>query len=218
MTGGAHAIHGESWQHPWNVAEASRSSARLVLEHPATIPESWPFPFGAEQLFVLTENGLTITLAVTNTAPTPQPAGFGLHPYFPRLHGVTLGFPAASVWQNGADHLPLECTSVPPEWDFSRPRMLEEPRLDNCFAGWAGTAEITWPAAGRTLRVGAERGFGHAVVFAPECSDAFAFEPVSHINDAINRLDFPGHGLVTLPPGGTISGTVRFTVARTSFG
>lgn len=189
-----------------------------MLEHPGTKPGSWPFPFRAEQHFVLTGSGLAITLIVTSTATVPQPAGFGLHPYFPRHSGVTLGFRAGAVWRNGTDHLPSECTNVPPEWDFSAPRTLQEPGLDNCFAGWAGSAGITWPAAGRTLRIAADRRFGHAVVFTPAGSDTFAFEPVSHLNDAINRLDVPGHGLVTLPPGGSVTGTVHFTVARTPSG
>ncbi|MGH7104716.1 MAG: aldose 1-epimerase [Acetobacteraceae bacterium] len=212
VTGGAHAIHGEGWQRDWSVAEASRFSARLVLEHPGTEPGSWPFPFRAEQLFMLGETELTITLVVTNTGTIPQPLGFGLHPYFPRHGGVSLGFHADAVWQNDADHLPSEGTSVPHEWDFSSPRMLEEPGLDNCFAGWPGTAEITWPEGGRSLRISADRLFGHAVVFTPRGSDSFAFEPVSHMNDAINRMEIPGHGLVTLPPGGALSGTVRFRV------
>ncbi|MGH7082594.1 MAG: aldose 1-epimerase [Acetobacteraceae bacterium] len=218
VTGGAHAIHGEGWQRTWSVAEASRFSARLVLEHPGTEPGCWPFPFRAEQRFMLGETELMITLVITNTGTIPEPLGFGLHPYFPRHDGVALGFRSDAVWRNGRDHLPSERVALPPEWDFSKRRGLEEPGLDNCYVGWSGTAEISWPVAGRSLRISADRRFGHAVVFTPRGSDWFAFEPVSHMNDAVNRMEIPGHGLVILAPGDAIRGSVRLALTHMQSG
>ncbi len=216
LTGGRHAIHGEGWRNAWDVAEAGEGSARLTLDHGGTEPESWPFPFRAEQHFALTGNGLAVTLVLTNTGASAAPAGIGLHPYFPRHDKVTLGFRAEAVWRNGADHLPSEAIAVPREWDFSSPRLLAEPGLDNCFAGWSGTAEIAWPTAGRRFRIDADRCFGHAVVYTPPGREYFAFEPVSHMNDAINRMELPDHGLVILEPGDSLRGTARFLVAASS--
>ncbi|MGH7119883.1 MAG: aldose 1-epimerase, partial [Acetobacteraceae bacterium] len=166
-TGGRHAIHGEGWQRAWSVAEAGDSSALLTLEHRGTEAGAWPFSFRAEQRFMLSGNGLTVMLALTNRAETAAPAGIGLHPYFPRHDGVMLSFRARAVWRNGADQLPSQATALPAEWDFSTPHTLDEPGLDNCFAGWPGVAEIAWPAAGRTLKIEADRCFGHAVVYTP---------------------------------------------------
>jgi len=216
LTGGPHAIHGEGWRRAWDVAEAGDSSARITLDHHATEPESWPFPFRAEQHFALSAAGLALTFVLTNTASVAAPAGIGLHPYFPRHAGVVLGFQAKSVWRNGEDHLPSQATPLPEEWNFSSPRPLGEPGLDNCFASWSGRAEIAWPAAGRGLSLMADRCFGHAVVYTPPRAADFAFEPVSHMNDAINRLDQPDNGLVVLEPGASLRGTVHFLVSASS--
>lgn len=214
---GRHAIHGEGWRQPWSVAEADRCSARLILDYRPAEAGSWPFPFRAEQHFMLAGNELTATLVISNTGAVSAPAGFGLHPYFLRHDGVTLGFRAETVWRNGDDQLPSERESLPERWDFGAPRPLGAPGLDNCFAGWPGTAEIAWPAARRGLRIAADRCFGHAVVYTPAERDYFAFEPVSHMNDAINRmLTTPDHGLVVLAPGESLNGSVRFTISAIS--
>lgn len=211
-TGGAHAIHGVGRRRAWQVAEKSGSSVRLTLTHSAGEALSWPFPFRAEQHFVLAPNGLVVTLVLTNTGPRAAPAGIGLHPYFPRHDAVALQFPAEAVWQNGADQLPSARIAVPAEWNFSASRTLAEPALDNCFAGWSGTAEISWPAAAQSLTITADPVFGHAVVYTPSGRDYFAFEPVSHMNDAINRMALPDNGLAVLEPGAALRGIVRFTV------
>ncbi len=214
LTGSAHAIHGEGWMRHWEVVEANQSSARLVVMHGGTEPGSWPFPWRAEQHIVATGNELTISLSLTNIGGMAAPAGIGLHPYFPRHGGVKLRFQAEEVWQNGTDHLPAKRGRVPDTWNFSLPRMLEEPGLDNCFAGWSGTATISWLAIGRSLTISADACFGHAVVFTPAGQDYFAFEPVSHMNDAINRMGtVPDHGLVVLPSGARLAGTVRFSIS-----
>lgn len=217
-TGGRHAIHGEGWQRAWSVAEAGGASARLMLDYHGAEAGAWPFPFRAEQHFALSRNGLTVTLVLTNAGATAAPAGIGLHPYFPRHDGVTLGFRARAVWQNAADQLPSAAIAPPAEWDFSAPRALKEPALDNCFAGWPGVAEIAWPGAGRTLKIDADHCFRHAVVYTPPGCAYFAFEPVSHMNDAINRMDLSDHGLVVLEPGGSLTGTVRFTIESSPAG
>jgi len=213
--GGPHAIHGEGWVHPWRTAEATGTAARIVFDHPGTVPESWPFAFRAEQAFTLSDSALHVTMSVRNTGAKRMPAGMGLHPFFPRHAGVRLGFDAGSVWLNGADHLPDAQVAPPPDWRFDPPRMLAEPKLDNCYAGWTGTTTIDWPDAGLGLAMSADPVFGHAVVYTPPGRDHFAFEPVSHMSDAINRMGtVPDHGLVVLEPGAVLAGIVRFTLRR----
>jgi aldose 1-epimerase len=42
--------------------------------------------------------------------------------------------------------------------------------------------------------------------------DFFAVEPVSHVNNAVNRPDIADHGLRVLGPGERMTATVRFGV------
>jgi aldose 1-epimerase len=91
-------------------------------------------------------------------------------------------------------------------------RDLGEPRLDNCFRGWNGTARIVFEAEKVALRMEADPLFGHLVVYVPAGRDFFAVEPVSHVNNAVNRPDLADHGLRVLGPGERMTATVRFGV------
>ena len=202
-----HSIHGVGWQRAWRVTNVARDAATLTLGH--TPDASWPFAFSAEQRFRLTATALHVALAVTNGHTSPAPAGLGLHPYFPRTAaavphaGTTLRFSADAVWRNGVDHLPSERVNVPPEWDHRAGRTVGELALDNCFAGWDGTAVLTWPD--RRMTIEATDIFRHLVVYTPPGQGFFCVEPVSHMNDAINR-----GGMRVLEPGGTMRGEVTF--------
>ena len=131
------------------------------------------------------------------------------------LPDVTLQFEAQAVWLNGPDYLPSGRIAVPPEWDYRRPRSLGEPNLDNCFTGWSGHARITWPEHGLTLVIEADPLFSHLVVFTPAGRDFFAVEPVSHMNDGINRMqDVADTGVHALAPGAALGGEIRMRVER----
>jgi aldose 1-epimerase len=209
-----HSVHGNAWQHPWSVAALEPARCRLVLDHrPAGAgAEGWPFAYRAEQLFALDEDGLTLTLNLTNEDGRAMPAGFGLHPFFPKRPGTVLRFSADAVWRNGADSLPASREEVPPEWDYGSLRPLGEPGLDNCFAGWDGGAEIRFENENLAVWIEADPVFCHLVVYVPGPRDYFAVEPVSHMNDAIHHPEVPGNGLVVLGPGERLSGTVRFRI------
>jgi aldose 1-epimerase len=209
-----HSVHGNAWQRPWSVADLEPAQARLVLDHrPAGAEaEGWPFAYRAEQLFVLDDEGLTLTLTLENQDGRAMPAGFGLHPFFPKRPGTVLRFFARTVWHNGADSLPDAREPVPPQWDYESLRPLGEPGLDNCFAGWDGEAEIRYENEDLAVHIEADPVFGHLVVYVPGPRDYFAVEPVSHMNDAIHHPDVGGHGLAVLRPGETLIGSVRFLV------
>jgi aldose 1-epimerase len=116
------------------------------------------------------------------------------------------------VFQNGCDSLPSAHQAVPAEWNYSTPRALGHPRLDNCFSGWDGKAEIRSGSGEPSLRIEADAIFGNLVVYVPDGRDFFAIEPVSHSSDAINRPDSARNGLAVLRPGETMLGVVRFRV------
>jgi aldose 1-epimerase len=209
-----HSVHGNAWQRPWRVDEVEPSRCRLTFHHRPMghEAEGWPFAYRAEQLFTLDEDGLTIRLSLENEDGRPMPAGFGLHPFFPKRPGTSLRFATVGVYRNGPDSLPAGNDPVPDEWNYRTLRPLGEPKLDNCFNGWDGQAEIRFEDDNLVLRMEADPVFGHLVVYVPSGRDYFAVEPVSHMNDAIHHLDIAGNGLKILQPGETLAGTVRFLV------
>ncbi|WP_343234566.1 aldose 1-epimerase [Microvirga splendida] len=209
-----HSIHGNAWQRPWQVVEADDARCRLALTHRPDGDEAkgWPFAYRAEQLFAMSPDGLVLTLSLENEDHRAMPAGLGLHPFFPKRPGVRLQFAAERVYPNGEDSLPLDGVPVPDDWNYRTMRELGEPRLDNCFAGWNGTARIAYAQENIALRIEADPLFGHLVVYVPAERDFFAVEPVSHMNDAINRPEPSRHGLKVLQSGERLSAQVRFGV------
>jgi aldose 1-epimerase len=209
-----HSIHGNAWQKPWQVAEVSGTRCRLGFVHRPEGDEamSWPFAYRAEQIFALDPDGLTLTLVLENQDRRAMPAGLGLHPFFPKRPGVRLQFAAEGVYPNGEDSLPTNPISVPEKWDYRELRDLGEPGLDNCLRGWNGTARIVFEREKIAVRLEADPTFKHLVVYVPTGRDFFAVEPVSHVNNAINRPDIPDHGLTVLSPGERMSAKVRFGV------
>lgn len=199
-----HAIHGVGWQRAWTVDGVSGDTATLALSHRPD--RSWPFAFDAQVAYRLTDSALTVTLALTNRQPGPAPAGIGLHPYFPNAGDPSLRFNAAGVWDNRPDGLPDRHGPVPAEWSYQAPLAVSQTRLDNCFTGWDGTAEIS--AGPASLRIEASEAFGNVQVFTPHWADFFCVEPVSHVPDAIN---LSGQRMHALGPGETLRGTIRLS-------
>lgn len=210
--GESHSIHGNGWYTPWTVGERSASRLVLTLEHQArdTAAADWPFSYIATQTFALSETGLDIALRIENRDTKAMPAGFGLHPYFRRTADAKMSFEAATVWLNGADKLPHGQQPIPATWSFTALRSPTEAELDHCFAGWNGTARIVWPEDGLGLTIDASPEFSHLVVYTPSGRDFFCIEPVSHMNDGMNRMDVPGHGVSILAPGEILQGQVHF--------
>jgi aldose 1-epimerase len=205
-----HSIHGIGWQRAWSVARAAPDSAVLELEHR---PDgSWPFAFRAVVAYSLAADALTVSIALTNRETQPAPAGIGLHPFFPRAHGPALRFDATGVWENTPDCLPDRHVPVPAEWSHAAPLPVSEVRLDHCFTGWSGSADIS--AGPASLRIEASEAFGQLQVFTPHWADFFCVEPVSHIPDAMNRPGLPRRqAMDALEPGQSLSGTVRLSAA-----
>lgn len=207
-----HTIHGIGWQRAWTVTRTGAADAILVLEHHPD--PDWPFAFQAAVRYDLSESTLAVTLALTNRHDAPAPAGIGLHPYFPKASNPRLRFSASGAWHNGADALPSGHGAVPTGWHHAEPRPVMQSRLDNCFTGWDGTADIL--AGPASLRIEADPVFGNLQVFTPPWADFFCVEPVSHAPDAINRHDLsPDQAMTRLVPGATLAGTIRLILTGT---
>lgn len=212
-----HAIHGNGWRHPWRVVAAEASQAQLEFVHDARgmARLEWPFPYRAQQEFVMTSGSLAMMLAVTNVGATTFPCGLGWHPFFPRNRTTELGFAADGMWETDATKLPQRLRPVAGAAEFSPPRALGDTVLDNCYAGWSPPATIRWPEHAVSVTIDADASCRHLVVYVPPGGDFFAVEPVSHMTDAFNRVALSGAsdtGTRALAPGETFSCTMRVSV------
>ena len=210
-----HTIHGNAWQRAWEVARSDLAEAELVLHHdPAADSGShWPYRYTATLHYALAPDGLAVTIGFTNTDSRAQPVGLGLHPYQPRTPQTAIALRAGSVWHTGEDSLPDARLPVTGHWSFDPGHVITPPPLDNCYADWAGRAEITRPEHGLRLAITADDIFRFAVVYTPEGKPYFAVEPASNMTDAVNHMDtVPDHGLRVLQPGGILQRQVRFAV------
>jgi aldose 1-epimerase len=209
-----HPLHGLGWLHAWEVAESGPARAVLALSHVPAGPADveWPWAFEARQMFELDDQRLRWSLTLTNRDAQPMPAGFGMHPFFPKTMCTEVRFAAGGVWRNDERMLPMSRTEVPAEWDFGSPRAVTELAVDNCFAGWSHTADIRWPELGWGLGLAADELFGHLVVYTSPARDSIAIEPVSHVNNAVNlAAQHADTGLRVLAPGATLAGACTLT-------
>ncbi len=206
--GSPHRIHGHGWAVPWTVEGETDSAARLTFDHRAG---AWPWSYSASQTIALDEDGLTVQLELTNLSDSDMPAGLGLHPYFPKPPGTRVTAKLGGVWETDETTLPRTRRALPPAWNFPNGVAMEGVVLDNGFTGWDGAATLAWP--GLSVNIVADGPFGHLIVYAPANERYLCLEPVSHMTDALNRPQEADAGVIALPPGERLSGTIRFLIA-----
>jgi aldose 1-epimerase len=176
-----HAIHGLGWKVRWEIIEQSETQSVLYYRH--TADDRWGWPFAATQTFTLGDNMLKIAMEAVNLADEPTPLAFGHHPYFDQ-HNANLTFEAEQFFMADANGLPT-CSATPTgAFDFSKGKLVEGHGIDNCYAGWNGEAQIVWKNRPLGLRIVSD--MPAAVLYIPKDGDAFCFEPVPHINNALN--------------------------------
>jgi aldose 1-epimerase len=210
-----HYLHGDGWLSLWELANVSPRAATLSLSHRGDGLS--PYAYDATIGFALTEEALSIRLAVTNRHDAALPFGLGLHPYFPLTPRTMLQASARRFFAEEADFLPGEAADIPAPLDFRTARPLPRHWINNGFAGWDGRAEILWPEHGLGLRIQADAAFGHYFVFMSDrrfepgfAEDYFCFEPMTHQADAHHAADLGG--LAVLAPGACLAATVAFQV------
>ncbi len=200
-----HAIHGVGFEHPWRCTSRTSDSALLTLIHQPDA--SWPWAFEARQRITIAARELTLDLTAVNLAPRPVPLAFGHHPYLPRA-GASLTFRARGVWLVGDDGLPSERVKPFGNFDFSRSTSVARGDVDHCFTGWTGPAQITWPEKPWGLEISGSPELPCAVVCIRKGDDGFCFEPVPHINNALNLSDREP-AMPVLAPGRSFCATIR---------
>jgi aldose 1-epimerase len=211
-----HYLHGDGWISRWQVDRATESSLALSLVHGAS--RQSPYVYVSHQTFEIVDRALVTTLSVTNRGACALPFGIGWHPFFPSTEGTTLRASSSNYWEEGKGWLPTERRALPPDLDFNTLRHLPAHWVNNGFEGWDGQARIDWPDHGIALDIDADPLFSRYFVFVSDTKfdpsfrgDFFCFEPMSHSADGHHLPD--GGNLKRLPPGETLSGTIRWKIS-----
>ena len=162
--------------------------AELVLDHdPDGREAEWPFAYTARQMFTLTPDALQVAVEVTNRDRRAMPLGFGLHPYFPmtpqaRRHRAG----RRDVGERRDDATAAPGKGAAPISISPAGANIADLAVDNCFTGWALTADLAWPELALALRIEADPVFSHFVVYTPSHREYFCAEPQTVAPDAVN--------------------------------
>lgn len=200
-----HAIHGVGWKAPWEISEQADAQTVLTYRHQAD--SRWPWPFAATQIYTLGEHSLTIALEAVNLSYAPTPLAFGHHPYFDQQNAY-FSFEAEQVFMNDDIGLPTFSERPKGAFDFAKGEQVQGHDIDHCYAGWKGEARIIWKDRPLGLRITSD--MPAAVLYIPMDGDAFCFEPVPHINNALNRRD-DAPTMPVIQPGGSYQSVITFT-------
>lgn len=205
-----HALHGVGWRRSWTAEAVGSDEAVLSMRHPGDA--SWPWAFSARQLVRLTEDGLHIALSMTNTGDRIQPAGLGLHPYFPRFAGDRLSLTADRVWRIDDALIPRDLVPAPVVFDWREgPAVKDAPFVDHAYGDWTGSARLAHADWTVTL---ASPGTRRVHVYAPQDAGFLCLEPVTHRPNALNAPAAEESGLVILKPDETL--TLSMTIGAGS--
>lgn len=202
-----HSIHGVGFSRDWSVLDSSPDSALLQLVHKPD--PSWPFAFEARQRISLTAGSLSLELSAVNFAGHPAPLAFGHHPYLP-WQDAQLQFRAQRVWLVDGEGLPSLSARPFGKFDYSEPTPVARGDIDHCYAGWDGSARVFWPGEKWALSLRATEALRHAVVCIRREQEMLCFEPVPHMNNAINRRE-PENAMPQLAAGEAFRAGIVFS-------
>ncbi len=202
-----HSIHGVGFKRAWRVLDSTSDSALLQFIHKPDA--AWPFAFEARQRIVVTANSLSLELSAVNLAGHPAPLAFGHHPYMP-WHEAQLQFRAQRVWLTDDEGLPSLSAKPFGKFDYCEPMPVARGNIDHCYSGWDGTARVSWPGKKWTLSLQATEELRHAVVCIRDSQEMLCFEPVPHMNNAINRRE-PENAMPNIAAGATFRTGIVFS-------
>lgn len=209
LRGERHAIHGLVWQRPWTIEAAGPARVRLRT---ADDGRFWPSAFTVHQLFELTPQCLRVTLEVHNEGAQRMPAGLGLHPFLVHRAGAMLRARLGEAWEVDEERLPTGMRASLPQggWKPEGER-IEALELDNCFSGWDGVAQVSWPDAS-SLLIAATPPLRYLSIFVPSGRDYFCLEPVSQVPDWLNAgpANASAAGGALLDPGERLAASCEF--------
>jgi aldose 1-epimerase len=158
---GAHAIHGVTFDRPWEQDGADT----VAIE----FDDRWPFGGHAVQRFELAPGAFMCTIEV-HAARQSMPAQAGWHPWFVRP--VEVEFDAGSMYERDAEGIPSGAIVTPSAQPW-----------DDCFTDLADPPRLSWPD-GSSLVLSAT--VDHWIVYTEPVA-AVCVEPQSGPPDAFNH-------------------------------
>jgi aldose 1-epimerase len=206
LPGQKHPLHGQGWRNAWSVADAGRSFAQLVFEHPGG---EWPWPYRATLAVTLEDRCMTVVLTARNLSDEVMPCGLGLHPYYPCNRHTVLDADVGAVWTVDDEVMPVSRIAPTGRYALEK-RLICGQGLDNGYDGWSGKAVVSWPERNRALRL--TSAAPRFQVYSPTAGGLIAAEPVTNANAALNEPSFHWEalGISLLRPGDTVSMSARF--------
>ncbi|MGH2293009.1 MULTISPECIES: aldose 1-epimerase [Pseudomonas] len=204
-----HTLHGVTHTVPWQVLEQSEQQVTIACEYQGG---HWPWPFRAEQRYLLDRQRLSIELVLINLGDSPMPAGLGLHPYFQRHPGLKVQYRVGREWQIDDQYLATGATR-----EVTQAQLIDADDVQamaHYQSGWDGQLQLDYPS-GR-LCLNASLPLSHLVAFAPARSPYLCLEPVSHLADAFNqpRDSWAQNGTLELAPGQHLEATLDLSWQR----
>lgn len=204
----AGTIHGFGWQSAWQVEE--QSAGHTVLVHRRTSGPD-PYRYLARQEIRLGEDGMTVTLALTNEADQALAFGMGLHPWFPCAADTRLRMTATGALIFGDQFRATGKQAFGDGGPYAgNPVFATGAETAWSFLGWDGTARIETPSTGLAITLSASENLRYPVVWAPAGVDFLCAEPQSHAAGAPSeKIVREASPLARLQPGETLAGWVR---------
>ena len=181
LEGKPNAIHGLVKAVAWRVV----ARTARVLELSAPFDERWPWAGSAWQRFEIGDHGFRMKLEV-RAEREEFPAGCGWHPWFRRdafgATDVRVTLPANEVYV-AKDDLPTgEVVQPAGDLDLRTGSAIGSRRLDACYRGLTGPAQVDWGEMRLTMDVSSREP--HVTLYTPP--EAFCVEPQSCAPDAFN--------------------------------
>jgi galactose mutarotase-like enzyme len=207
-THGRHAIHGLTWNRPWEVEASSPAEATLAIELPR---DEWPMGGLVRQRTTVTPTGVRLEAEVEATGE-PMPAALGWHPWFLRRGDPRLRVDAAA-YQLTSGLIPTgESAPVAGRTDLRGGPRLGRRRLDIAYVEAHSPAVITWPDL--ELAIAFAPAPAPLVVYTPP--DSFCVEPLTA---PPNALSLPARrrraaGVRELAVGERLSAALEMTLRR----
>lgn len=208
------ASHGLTRWSAWRLLTAAEDRVEVAC---TVVPQTgYPWELDVRAAYVVSADGLEVTLTATNLADEPAPFAAGMHPYLDvgvPVDDATLTLPAATRLLTDDRHLPVGSEPTAGDHDFRAGRRIGSTRLDDACTDLArddrGWAVVRLEGA-RTVELHLDAGWRWVQVFTGDglptgAREALAVEPMTAPADAFNS----GTDLLTLEPGETWSGTFR---------
>jgi aldose 1-epimerase len=219
------AIHGLGRWSAWELERVSPATATASFIVRAQ--SGYPFTVAFRAAYVLADDGLTVAMTATNLSARPAPVGMGAHPYLyaPGPHSTPARADDALLTVPAERRLLVDEALIPTgdekvadgPFDFRAARQVGDLVIDHCFSELRrdpdGRARVVLAGDGGAVTVWMDEAWEYIQVFTGDTLSAdqrrrsIAVEPQTCPADAFNS----GHGLRTLEPGETFTGTWGIT-------